>query len=105
MNETTKECVGCEFLEIVSGGGNCKFNEECRQFSPIKNNFLTGEGWRNASEKPLPLKPGVVCDQFVAIPLYGGMELMYYMYETDEWTKGGGDIQKIKAWYRVPPYN
>jgi hypothetical protein len=29
MNETHKECCGCEHLEIVSGGGNCKLDNVC----------------------------------------------------------------------------
>ncbi len=29
MNNTTKECVSCPYLEIVSGGGICHNNKHC----------------------------------------------------------------------------
>lgn len=78
------------------------YDKACDE-EPLSSHAVLGEGWRDASEKPVAKKSGVKCDKFVICDLNKNEYMAYYFYEEDRWTLNGDDTQKILKWYRVPP--
>ena len=49
-------------------------------------------------------KPGTRADYFLCIPIESNVPVvLVYIHDEKQWTKGGGDTQRIRWWSVIPP--
>ncbi len=61
-----------------------------------------GSAWMTGT--PPHSKPGTNADHFLCIPIESDVPVvLVYIHDEKQWTKGGGDTQKVRWWMLIPP--